>query len=360
MDKDTAIVIEGDVDRASVPGMHARINTQLIAAKGSEFTLDLTKVTSMDSAGAAFCLVLRNQIVADGGSLKLVGVSQAAKEALLVFRIGLGDRGALLKGPSGFERLGEQMLKLWEGTVQLLALFVDTVHFTVVGIFKPRQRVKASAIIEQMVRIGSESLGIIALVSLLVGLVVALQSAAQLRQFGANIFIADLVGIAMTAEMGPLMTAILLAGRIGSATAAEIATMTITEEVDALKTMGIHPIRYLVAPRFLAITITQPLLTVVADLLGIMGGFVIAITYLDLSASVFMNELIGALRVKDLLTGLIKSVSFGWIIVFVGAHRGFQVKGGAEGVGIATTSSVVQAIFLVIAADAFFSLLFYF
>ena len=189
---------------------------------------------------------------------------------------------------------------------------------------------------------------------------VALQSAAQLRQFGANIFIADLVGIAMTAEMGPLMTAILLAGRIGSATAAEIATMTITEEVDALKTMGIHPLRYLVVPRFLAITITQPLLTVVANLLGILGGFVIAVTYLDLSASVFGHQLLDALRVKDLMTGLVKSIAFGWIIVFVGAHRGFQVRGGAEGVGLATTSSVVQAIFMVIAADAFFSLIFYF
>ena len=136
--------------------------------------------------------------------------------------------------------------------------------------------------------------------------------------------------------------------------------MTITEEVDALKTMGIHPVRFLVVPRFLAITVTQPLLTVMSDALGILGGFVIAVTYLQLGVESFSSQLLQALVVKDLLTGLVKSVAFSWIIVFVGSHRGFQVRGGAEGVGLATTSAVVQAIFLVIVADAFFSLVFYF
>lgn len=352
--------IEGALDRSTVPSHHARIQPLLAARRGAPTHLDLGAVTSMDSAGAAFCHVLKRRVVRDGGRLRLTSASPTARDALSVFRIRLDGLDGQVTRPGFFERLGDQTARAWEGMVLLLVLFVDTLHFTVVGLFRPRERVRASAVVEQMVRIGLESLGIIALVSLLVGLVVALQSAAQLRQFGANIFIADLVGIAMTAEMGPLMTAILLAGRIGSATAAEIATMTITEEVDALKTMGIHPIRYLVVPRFLAITFTQPLLTVVANLLGITGGFLIAITYLDLSPSVFLNQLLDALRVKDLMTGLIKSIAFGWIIVFVGAHRGFQVKGGAEGVGIATTSSVVQAIFMVIAADAFFSLIFYF
>lgn len=352
--------IDGVLDRASVPAWHARLDPVVVAARGAELRLDLSAVPAMDSAGAAFCLFLKRRATRQGGRLILAAASPAARDALSVFRVRLDAAGERPRPEGFFERLGGQVAAGWEGVVLLAALFVDTLHYTALGVFRPRERVRAAAVVEQMVRIGLESLGIIALVSLLVGLVVALQSAAQLRQFGANIYIADLVGIAMTAEMGPLMTAILLAGRIGSATAAEIATMTITEEVDALKTMGIHPIRYLVVPRFLAITVTQPLLTVVADLLGIIGGFIIAVTYLDLSVGVFANELLDALRVKDLLTGLVKSVAFGWIIVFVGAHRGFQVRGGAEGVGIATTSSVVQAIFMVIAADAFFSLIFYF
>jgi phospholipid/cholesterol/gamma-HCH transport system permease protein len=352
--------LEGVLDRSTVPEHHARIFPILGANRGATFRLDLGGVASMDSAGAAFCLVLKRRIARDRGRLLLGAASPAARDALSVFRVRLDADGTPPIAPGGFERLGEQLLAAWEGTILFAVLVVDTLHFTATGLFSRRHRIRGGAVVEQMVRIGLESLGIIALVSLLVGLVVALQSAAQLRQFGANIFIADLVGIAMTAEMGPLMTAILLAGRIGSATAAEIATMTITEEVDALKTMGIHPLRYLVVPRFLAITITQPLLTVVANLLGILGGFVIAVTYLDLSAGVFGHQLLDALRVKDLMTGLVKSIAFGWIIVFVGAHRGFQVRGGAEGVGLATTSSVVQAIFMVIAADAFFSLIFYF
>ena len=156
------------------------------------------------------------------------------------------------------------------------------------------------------------------------------------------------------------MTAILVAGRCGSSIAAEISTMVITEEVDALKTMGINPIRHLVVPRFAAITLTQPLLSIMSVFMGILGGLVVAMVYLDQSFVTFNAELWSALTVKDIVTGIIKSVSFAWIIVFIGAHRGFKVHGGAEGVGIATTSSVVQAIFSVIAADAMFSLIFWF
>jgi len=211
-----------------------------------------------------------------------------------------------------------------------------------------------------MVRIGLESFGIVAMISLLVGVTVALQSASVLRDFGADVYLADFVGIAMAREMGPLMTAILVAGRCGSSIAAEISTMVITEEVDALKTMGINPIRHLVVPRILAMTLTGPLLSTMAIMMGIVGGLVVAVSYLDQSVVTYNAELWSALTVKDMVTAIIKSISFAWIIVFVGSHRGFKVHGGAEGVGIATTSSVVQSIFTVIAADAIFSLIFWF
>jgi phospholipid/cholesterol/gamma-HCH transport system permease protein len=291
----------------------------------------------------------------------LTGASEAARDALSLFRVRAPEDGPLPEPPEGFlERLGSSAAAAARAAVDLAVLFTDTVHYTFLGLRDRRERIRGQAVLEQMVRIGLESFGIVSLISLLVGLTVALQSAFQLRQFGANIYIADLIGIAMTREMGPLMTAILVAGRSGSSVAAEISTMVITEEVDALKVMGVNPVRFLVVPRFLGITLTQPLLTVVADALGIVGGFFIAVTYLQIGPTSFFDQLVGSLQVKDLMTGLVKSVAFAWIIVFVGAHRGFHVTGGAEGVGRATTSSVVQSIFGVIAADAFFSLLFYF
>jgi len=352
---------EGPLDRGTVPRFHRDIVERLRGARHPDVRLDLAGVTSMDSAGAALCHVVQSMVARQGGALHLTGTSLEAREALSLFRV--RDVSATEPTPlreSFFERLGGSVAGAWEASIELLVLFTDTLHYTFLGLFGRHEKLRGATVVEQMVRIGLESLGIVSLISLLVGLTVALQSAFQLRQFGANIYIADLIGIAMTREMGPLMTAILIAGRCGSSVAAEISTMVITEEVDALKVMGVNPVRFLVVPRFLAITLTQPLLTVMADVLGILGGFFIAVTYLQVGATPFLDQLTSALQVKDILTGLVKSVSFAWIIVFVGAHRGFSVHGGAEGVGRATTSSVVQAIFMVIAADAFFSLLFYF
>jgi phospholipid/cholesterol/gamma-HCH transport system permease protein len=188
----------------------------------------------------------------------------------------------------------------------------------------------------------------------------ALQSAAQLRQFGANIFVVDLIGISMTRELGPLMAAIVVAGRSGSAVAAEIGTMVITEEVDALKTMGLHPTRFIIVPKVIAITLTQPLVTMLANVAGIFGGFLVGVTYLEIGPSAFMNRLFASLYVKDLLTGLIKSILFAQLIVTIGALCGLRTKGGADAVGRSTTTSVVAGIFAVITADAVASLVFYF
>ncbi len=356
------VQVEGALDRFTVPARHAETVRMLRdLPTGAEVRLDLSRVTSLDSAGAAWCRVLAEDVARRGGRLVLAAASLEAREALSVFRVRIEPPAKARRRPGRLERLGEWAHRAFQAAVEFCVLAADTLFFAVEGLFRrDRRRVRGGAVVEQMVRIGLESLGIVGLISLLVGLTVALQSAYQLRQFGANIYIANLVGVAMTREMGPLMTAILLAGRSGASIAAEMSTMVITEEVDALRTMGIHPVRFLVVPRFWGITLTQPLLTVMSDALGILGGFLIAVTYLQLGVSSFLDQLLGALQVKDVLTGLVKSVAFAWIIVFVAAFRGFRVRGGAEGVGLATTASVVQAIFMVIAADAFFSLLFYF
>jgi len=321
--------------------------------------LDLSGVERMDSAGAAFCALLQRRVAAAGGTLELSGVSPAARDSLSVFRVRDSDASPGRRREGFFERVGGSVYSSFLGFVLFAVLVTDTFYATVTGFFGRRQRVRLAAIIEQMIRIGLESFAIVGLISFLVGLTVSLQSAVQLAQFGANIFLVDLIALGMTRELGPLITAIILAGRCGSSIAAELATMVITEEVDALRTMGVQPVRFLVVPRYIAISIMQPLLTMMANLLGILGGFVIALVSLEIGPEAFGLRLMNSLMLWDIVTGLIKSVAFAWIIVFVGAHRGFQVYGGAVGVGKATTDSVVQAIFAVIVADAFFSIIFY-
>ena len=164
----------------------------------------------------------------------------------------------------------------------------------------------------------------------------------------------------MAREMGPLMTAIIVAGRSGASIAAEVATMQVSQEVDALTTMGLNPTRYIVVPKFAAMTLAMPCLSTFAIALGILGGYFVAFLYLDMSGETYWSTALASLLIDDLLLGLFKSVVFAWIIVLVAAHRGFQAHGGAESVGRVTTTSVVSAVFWVIVADAAFSLLFYF
>ncbi len=254
--------------------------------------------------------------------------------------------------------LGEKVYQFWEAAGDLLLLVSESAYWSIVGLFSSSGHRKGS-VSAQALAIGVGALPVIALISFLVGVVLALQSAAQLRQFGANIYVADLVVISMAREMGPLMTAILLAGRSGAAIAAEIATMTVSEEIDALRTMGINPIRYVVVPKVIGITITAPLLTISAVVIGILGGFIISLGMLDLTPQSFYYEAVTALFMKDIRTGLVKSLVFAWLIVILAAHFGLRVKGGAEGVGRATTKAVVAAIFAVIVADCALGLLFY-
>ena len=221
------------------------------------------------------------------------------------------------------------------------------------------KKLRWNATFVQMVRIGVESVPIVSIIAFSVGLIIAMQAAYQLKRFGAMIYVADLVGVSMCRELGPLITAIIIAGRSGSAIAAEIGTMKVSEELDALKTMALNPIGFLVAPRMLAMMIVVPCLTIMADFVGIAGGFVLAVTSLKLSFISYFNQTLEALFAKDFLTGLIKSFFFAIIIAQVGSYQGFNVQGGAEGVGKSTTAAVVLSIFLVIMADLLFTMIFF-
>ena len=212
----------------------------------------------------------------------------------------------------------------------------------------------------QMVVVGIDAIPIVAVISFFIGLIIALQGAYSLRKFGALNFVVDMVAVTITRELGPLMTAILVIGRSGSAFAAEIGTMKVGEEVDALETMGLNPIKFLVVPKYLAMLVMMPCLTTVADLSGVLGGALFAMTNIGWSLSNYLMRTIQALVVRDIVTGLIKSLVFAVIITKIGCFEGFNVQGGAEGVGRATTSSVVKSIFAIIAADMIFTAVFYY
>ena len=241
---------------------------------------------------------------------------------------------------------------------EFIYLTADLFYWTFVDLFQKKAHRKGE-FVNQAVNIGVNAVPIVGLLSFMIGLVLALQSAAQLRQFGANIFIVDLVVIALTAEMGPLLTAVVIAGRSGSAIASEIATMTVTEEVDALKSMGLNPLRYIVIPKMHASIFSLPFLVIFADILGIIGGMVVASVYLDVSFVIFYNRMSQVLLFRDIATGFFKSLVFAGLIVETGAFFGFRVTGGSEGVGKSTTKAVVVSISLVIIADSIMGLLFY-
>ncbi len=235
----------------------------------------------------------------------------------------------------------------------------DTFYWSVISPLRGRG-VRFRAGISEMVKAGYGAVPIVAVISLFVGVILALQAAYQLRKVGALIYVANLVGVSLTRELGPVITAIIVAGRSGSAFAAEIGSMKAAEEIDALVVMGINPVRFLVVPKLMALMVMVPALTVFADGIGIFGGFLLSTAAIGIHPYGYFQQTVSALLLKDIFTGLAKALVFGIVITIVGAYEGFKVEGGAEEVGRRTTASVVASIFLVIVFDLFFTALFYY
>jgi len=250
--------------------------------------------------------------------------------------------------------------RAWRGLVGLsgmLSFVGESAYVLAHSIAQPR-RIRWRPILYNLQAAGFEALPIVGLLSFLMGFVIAYQGADQLHRFGADIFIADLVGLSMLRELSPLLTAIIVAGRSGSAYAAQIGTMKVTEEIDALRTIGIGQAEMLVLPKMLALIIALPLLTIWADVAGVFGGMLMARSKLDVAFNVFIERLGEAVSLSSYLTGIGKAPVFAAIIALVGCYQGFLVSGSADSVGRKTTVSVVQSIFLVIVADALFSVVF--
>ncbi len=322
--------------------------------------IDLINLKEIDSAGVAFLQHIAQVLKDKDKKVELVNVPEKIQMSIDTFSATHPEKQDISKKENYFERIGEHGFHFLNVVLRdYIYLLADLFYWSLTDFFGHDKARRKGESVNQAVIIGVNAVPIVGLIALLIGLVLALQSAAQLRQFGANIFIVDLTVIAMTREMGPLITAIMIAGRSGSAIASEVGTMVITEEIDALKSMALNPVRYVVVPKMYASVFTLPFLTILADFMGILGGMIVSYFYLDISVMTFYNRMATVLFTKDIFTGTFKSIIFAVLIVQTGSYFGFHVKGGSEAVGRYTTAAVVTSIFLVILADSILGLIFY-
>lgn len=334
---------------------------RLAQMPAASVVLDGSRLTALDSAGA-WVLGRTMRALADRGVAIQVTDMRDDYRALLD-KTEIDDPDIALSEPASpalvalLGRTGASVLSSLSIGAELLGFFGLTI-LTLGRILVGRTRVRWISLLRQVEAVGFDALPIVGLLCFLVGVVLAYMGALQLQRFGASILTVNLVGVSVLREIGVLLTAIIVAGRSGSAFTAQIGTMKVNQEVDAMETLGLSPVDVLVIPRLIALFIALPLLVFFGDMMGLLGGAVISVVYLDLSFGQFLVQLKDAVDFWDFGTGLIKAPVFAYVIALVSCHQGLQVSGSAESVGIRTTASVVQSIFLVIVLDAVFATFF--
>jgi phospholipid/cholesterol/gamma-HCH transport system permease protein len=321
-------------------------------------TVDLAGVNEIDGACLALLVHLQSELGRRRVRCELRGARPDVQRLIALYARRRRLKRRLPRRPrSVLEQIGEATTEAGGALLAALDFLGELVMATLHALRNPRT-LNLRDVAFTMERAGADAVPIVLLINFLIGFVMAYQSAVQLRQFGANIFVADLVGVAMTRELGPLMTAIIVCGRSGAAFAAELGTMKVSEEVDALRTLGLVPLRYLILPRICGLMLAAPLLALLADAVGIAGGALVAVLRLDLTLAAFFTELRQAVQLTDVLSGLAKSVVFAGAIALIACQQGLATSGGAEGVGRRTTGAVVATLFVLILLDAVFTVLF--
>ncbi|MGV8057899.1 MAG: MlaE family lipid ABC transporter permease subunit [Smithellaceae bacterium] len=324
--------------------------------------IDFAGITYIDSA-AALCLIqIQKAAVTENIDCTLINLNDETKGIFSVIY-----EKALTQAPLKDKeirdglvtQIGNASVNIFQDVINFIMFAGELIYALTYTVIHPKS-LRTRDVFFYMKRAGVDGLPIVGLISMLIGLILAFMSYLQLRSVGANIYVPSLVSFAMVKELGPIMTAILVAGRSGSAFAAEIGTMVVNEEIDALNTMGFDPIRFLAVPKVLASVIVVPVLTLYSDFFGILGGLIVGITGLDLTANTYILQSLKTIQVFDLVTSLIKAAVFAVIIAGIGCQRGFQVRAGAQDVGKYTTSAVVSAIFLIVVADSIFAIMFYY
>ena len=321
--------------------------------------IDLLKLEFIDTAAAIFISKLQNEfssknilttLLCDNetilSTLKLVETQQAKSESL-----------PLQENSNFIDSIGKVFVNYFIGFINFIEFFGKLV-MTGIHYLSSYKNIRFKEIAYEINESAIKALGIVALTSFLIGLVVAYQSAYQLKIYGANIFIVDMLGISILRELAPLITAIVIAGRSGSAFTAQIGAMKITQELDAMGTMGFDPFKFLVLPRIIALMIAMPILIFVADIMGILGGMIVSNIDLDITTELFLNRFSEVVAAKHFFIGIAKGPFFAFLIASIGIYRGLVVKDDTQSIGINTTKSVVEAIFAVIVCDAIFSIIF--
>lgn len=398
------INLSGQFSLQNLTVFRSEINGEISKQKLESITIDLSGVCYLDSAAALALVQIEKEAAHQNIQCRLINLNDKSKGIFSVIR-----EDTLIKLPSHPEKLQDGFLYnlverrrlpstsetsqdnfmfrlierrglspqsrksykdfIWQIGQHSMQVANDFANFvTFIGelliaflyIIRHPKTLRGKDILFYIHRAGVDGLPIVAIIGLLTGLIIAFMSFLQLKMVGANIYVPSLVSFAMIKELGPLMTAILVAGRSGSAFAAEIGTMVVNEEVDALHTMGFEPIRFLAVPKIIATVIVVPILTVYADLFGIVGGMIIGITSLDLTIQTYVTQSMKTIHVFDIVTSIIKAAVFAGLISAIGCQRGFQVRSGAQDVGKFTTSAVVVAIFMIVVADSIFAIMFYY
>jgi phospholipid/cholesterol/gamma-HCH transport system permease protein len=327
-------------------------------SRGQTLNFEMSAVQRIDGGAMALLACLRAELQRRGVKSEFLAADARVQRIIHLYGGDNEVKRLKRRRPLGtLDQLGRATISILV-ELQLVLAFFGQMVVSGLGVLRSPRSANWRELPPTMERAGADAVPVIILINFLVGVAMAFQSAAQLKQFGANILVADLIGISICRELGPLMTAIVVCGRSGAAFAAELGFMQVNEEIDALRTMGFGPMRYLVLPRALALIVVVPLLTLLADVAGVLGGLVVGVTNLDLTVRGYLNQTARVVSLWDISSGIIKSVVFAFAVALIACQQGLATSGGAEGVGRRTTSTVVITMFTLILIDAVMTVFF--
>ncbi len=351
----TTLHLAGHLNVTNASSLIEEFSTLFAGKSLTALHVDLKNLTFLDDYGVAVLVGLRKLLKKNRDNFLLQNTSTEIRKVLDINSFAtLGTDTHFFqhpKKPNAISRLGEATIEDISDLSNMTS-FLGSTCLSLLSFFKNPRSLRWNDTLVCMQKTGVDALPIVGLISFLLGLIMAFMSSVQLQQFGANIYVASLVSLSMTRELGPIMTCIIVAGRSSSAFAAEIGSMKISEEIDALFTMGFDPHYFLVTPKIIASFLVVPLLVLFSDIFAITGGLIVGVGMLDLTINGYVTQTIKTLTLFDVFWGFMKGGIFALFISWIGCLRGFQVKGGAAGVGQATTSAVVSSIFMIILADS--------
>jgi phospholipid/cholesterol/gamma-HCH transport system permease protein len=353
--RDAIVHLRGDVEVPRARELYGALRSVCRRRDVGRVVVDFSETGRIDSSAVAAVTLVGQQLQRSGKALDLAQLDERHRAAFaLVPHLAPEEAANPAPAPGVLERTGERFYELKDGAVSLLGMVAETTR-QAAAVITRRKHLPRESIVGQMTRMGVEAVFIVSLLSFLIGMTTGFQGASQLQKFGAGVFVADMLGLTMVRELAPLMTAVILTGRTGAAIAAELGTMRVRGELDALTAMGINPARFLIVPRLAAITVVVPALTLIAIFVGMLGGMLVATATLEIPPGAFFSRISDRVTLWDFAHGLAKSVVFAWIIGLAGCYLGLHTGHDASSVGKATTRAVVTSIFAIIIVDAVFA-----